>query len=284
MTTATGDYAIDWSGVGDINPYTSADFAAEGGGAFKIQTGMLRPAASSGRRFFAYTGEAVSGDIYVAKVEVGHSDATAAGDFTGPAILDVSGNGYGIEANGATTRLRRVTAWVGSSIDGVTDTTYSVGDVFKITVNAATGAIEGFKNDVSYTSATDATHSTGFRPGVFSNWGNTNAAGAVSFAADNVGAALSLTAPDTVTHGVATTATGDLLSTVNVTTGMTLEYGTVAIAQTAVLNVDALDFTPDVGVPTLYGSGNAVASLPLTPDSASAGTTAYQVTLEITDG
>ena len=95
---------------------------------------------------------------------------------------------------------------------------------------------------------------------------------------------LSLTAPDTVTHGVATTATGALLSTVNVTTGMTLEYGTVAIAQTAVLNVADLDFTPDVGVPTLYGSGNAVDSLPLTPDSASAGTTAYQVTLDVTDG
>ena len=96
--------------------------------------------------------------------------------------------------------------------------------------------------------------------------------------------AVTLTAPDTVTHGTATTATGASLSTVNVTTGMTLEYGTVAIAQTAVLDGNDLDFTPDVGVPTLYGSGNAVASLPLTPDSASAGTTAYQVTLEITDG
>ena len=95
---------------------------------------------------------------------------------------------------------------------------------------------------------------------------------------------VSLTAPDTVTHGVATTATGASLSTVNVTTGMTLEYGTVAIAQTAVLNVADLDFTPEVGVPTLYGSGNAVASLPLTPDYTSTGYTAYQVTLEITDG
>ena len=92
---------------------------------------------------------------------------------------------------------------------------------------------------------------------------------------------VSLTAPDTVTHGVATTATGASLSTV---TGMTLEYGTVAIAQTAVLDGNDLDFTPDVGVPTLYGSCNAVDSLPLTPDSASAGTTPYQVTLEVTDG
>ena len=97
-------------------------------------------------------------------------------------------------------------------------------------------------------------------------------------------AGVSLTAPDTVTHGVATTATGASLSTVNVTTGMTLEYGTVAIAQTATFVDPDLNFTPDVGVPTLYGSGNAVDSLPLTPDSASAGTTAYQVTLEITDG
>ena len=97
-------------------------------------------------------------------------------------------------------------------------------------------------------------------------------------------AGVSLTAPDTVTHGVATTATGASLSTVNVTTGMTLEYGTVAIAQTATYVDPDLNFTPDVGVPTLYGTVNAVASLPLTPDSASAGTTAYQVTLEITDG
>ena len=98
------------------------------------------------------------------------------------------------------------------------------------------------------------------------------------------GGTLSLAAPDTVTHGTATTATGDLLSTVNVTTGMTLEYGTVAIAQTAVLDGDDLDFTPDVGVPTAYGTLNAVDSLPLTPDSASTGYTPYQVTLDVTDG
>ena len=99
-----------------------------------------------------------------------------------------------------------------------------------------------------------------------------------------VATGVSLDTPDTVTHGVATTATGDQLSTVNVTTGMTLEYGTVAIAQTATFVDPDLNFTPDVGVPTLYGSGNAVASLPLTPDSASAETTAYQVTLDVTDG
>ena len=102
---------------------------------------------------------------------------------------------------------------------------------------------------------------------------------AVAYTAASTG--VSLTAPDTVTHGVATTATGGLLSTV---TGMTLEYGTVAIAQTSVLNVADLDFTPDIGVPTLFGTVNAVDSLPLTPDSASAGTTPYQVTLDVTDG
>lgn len=97
-------------------------------------------------------------------------------------------------------------------------------------------------------------------------------------------ATLSLDSPDTVTHGTATTATGDLLSTVNVTTGMTLEYGTVAIAQTATFVDPDLNFTPDVGVPTAYGTANAVDSLPLTPDSASTGYTPYQVTLDVTDG
>jgi hypothetical protein len=92
---------------------------------------------------------------------------------------------------------------------------------------------------------------------------------------------LSLDSPDTVTHGVATTATGNLLSTV---TGMTLEYGTVALSQSFTLDGDDLDFTPDVGVPTAYGTGNAVDSLPLTPDHTSTGYTPYQVTLEITDG
>ena len=108
--------------------------------------------------------------------------------------------------------------------------------------------------------------------------------GQVAVAYTAAATTLSLTAPDTVTHGVATTATGNQLSTVNVTTGMTLEYGTVAIAQTATFVDPDLNFTPDVGVPTAYGPGNAVASLPLTPDSASAGTTPYQVTLEVTDG
>ena len=90
-----------------------------------------------------------------------------------------------------------------------------------------------------------------------------------------------LTAPDTVTHGVATTATGSELSTV---TGMTLEYGTVALSQSFALVGDDLDFTPDVGVPTAYGTGNAVDSLPLTPDHTSSGITPYQVTLDVTDG
>jgi hypothetical protein len=93
--------------------------------------------------------------------------------------------------------------------------------------------------------------------------------------------AVTLTAPDTVTHGTATTATGSELSTV---TGMTLEYGTVALSQSFTLVGDDLNFTPDVGVPTAYGTGNAVDSLPLTPDHTSTGYTPYQVTLEITNG
>ena len=137
------------------------------------------------------------------------------------------------------------------------------------------------------TTATPSDYWIAVADGTSETAGATIALTGATYDADTLAAAPAgptLTAPDTVTHGVATTATGNLLSTVNVTTGMTLEYGTVAIAQTAVLDGDDLDFTPDVGVPTAYGTANAVDSLPLTPDSASTGYTPYQVTLDVTDG
>ena len=160
--------------------------------------------------------------------------------------------------------------------NGNTGTVVSVGDTTLNSDNASVGGtakVSGVGYDSPSSASIDA---------VFTGGSNGTVGIAYEFKAAATG--VSLTAPDTVTHGVATTATGALLSTVNVTTGMTLEYGTVAIAQTATYVDPDLNFTPDVGVPTLYGTVNAVASLPLTPDSASAGTTAYQVTLEITDG
>lgn len=242
MTTATGDYAIDWSGVSDVNPYTNAGWTAEGPGGFTIQSGSLRPIAADGRNFFAYTGAAVSGDVYSAKMEVNHASASGL-DQNGPAILDTSGNGYCVEVNGVNTRLRKVVAYNTSGI-AYDDVAYVSGDVFEITVDVSDGSVEAFKNGVGFSAATDTTYDTGLRPGIWMLFNNSNAHGAISFAADNVVAASATTIAD-------------------------IEWGTGAKEMRDATG--AAEFTPIAGIPG-------------TPTISAVGATAQQQQVEVSDG
>lgn len=95
---------------------------------------------------------------------------------------------------------------------------------------------------------------------------------------------LSLDTPDTVTHGTATTATGDALNTVT-TMNIKLDDDSVTLSQSFTLDVADLDFTPDIGQPTVGGGATAVSALPETGTGVtlSTGTTAYQNVLEVSD-
>jgi len=97
-------------------------------------------------------------------------------------------------------------------------------------------------------------------------------------------ATLSLTAPDTVTHGTATTATGVALNTVT-TMNIKLDDDSVTLAQSPTLGGATLPFTPDIGQPTVAGGATAVSALPETGTGVtlSSGTTAYQNVLEVSD-
>lgn len=188
MTTATGDFAIDFSGLGDVSPYTNVNFTVEGASTFKIESGALEP-NTGGYTFFAYTDQATIGDVYVIKIETTFSNA--GGNPAVAAVLDSFGDGYGLELNGSQTRMRRYESYglVGGALN-FDDVAYVSGDVFKLVFDESTGDLESFKNDVSYGTANNTQYTGTFRPGFLGTVNsNPSIAAIASLAIDNVGAA-----------------------------------------------------------------------------------------------
>ena len=77
---------------------------------------------------------------------------------------------------------------------------------------------------------------------------------------------------------------GDALDTVT-TMNIKLSDDSVTLSQSFTLDVADLDFTPDIGQPTVAGGATAVSALPETGTGVtlSSGTTAYQNVLEVSD-
>jgi hypothetical protein len=88
---------------------------------------------------------------------------------------------------------------------------------------------------------------------------------------------LTITGPDTITHGVPVAITGTLLDTVSCC--CLSAYGGFSLTQQFSLDVDELQFTPNTGHPAVAGVPRA--SLPFHPNSASVGTTPCLVTLGV---
>ncbi len=208
MATATGDIAVDFSGLGDVNPYTNVDFTA-GNNNFNITSGSLRPVTVETVGLFLYTDSNPTDSTIRSKIEINHSSAVA-NDIIGAAIADTSGNGYAAVVNGTELYIYELTAYAFVTLASKGGVSYSSLDIIELDLNTGTGALEAFIGGVSELTTTDTTFSSNLKAGVYGRWDNTNAHGAVSFAADGYAASgVSITSvTDPIVSGSSFTITG----------------------------------------------------------------------------
>lgn len=88
MTTATGEFAVNFNGAGNQNPWSNANFTVRNGGTTRIDTNVLRPNTTG---FFAYTGSAYDGGSVSVSAEV---NAVADDDEVCIGSLDQNGDGF----------------------------------------------------------------------------------------------------------------------------------------------------------------------------------------------
>jgi len=192
MTTATGAYVIDWSGLPDTNPYTETGWETNAGNV-KIETGILRP-ATGGIVIFAHTATSGTG-LLQTRAEIPF-DSAAPGDPSTVGVFDPSTwNGYIFGNWTGRHRISRVDAGVVTPLTSV-DPTYSAGAVFELRYDTATGALEALIDGVSLLTYTDTTHSgIALSGGVLLNDNNVNNGGAMSYGADGFSGAADTTPP-----------------------------------------------------------------------------------------
>lgn len=260
MTTATGDFVIDFKVVADTSNYTNSNLTFHGDLA-QINSGLLNSVWSTDPRQVFYDSFHTFNTVKTAKIEK-NSPSTGGGE-SGPGLYSTSGNGYELKAVYDELRIYKITAWVRDGVvSGQVNLTYAAGAVFEISIDGSgnltakvNGVDAGFGtvNDTSYPAST-------LRAGGFSDRNSSGGgfqSGVFSFAA--VGVASSETV-DTITSPLVLGGSGSIT-----TTGLgTLTSLTIGGKQVSNLSAPSGDGTFSIPVWTdgvqgfLIGSGQAV--------------------------
>lgn len=184
MTTATGEVAVNYAALGDVNPYTNGSFTYIGTGQLKIVSGTALYASGSSPVAHRYNGSMGSGTV-AAKVEIG--TGFAGGDDVAAAVLDASGNGYAFKVTSSVTgSLQILTALAAGGLVN-TSLVATSGDVFELRW-ATNGDLRVYKNGVIDTNfnATDTTFTSGLSFAFLTSADNFGTATALSFAGDGI--------------------------------------------------------------------------------------------------
>lgn len=132
MSTATGEYAFDFSVQSNQNPFSNANFTA-GLGAAQISSGLLQPNSSC---LYLYTGGTYDGGPVESSVEI---NATAATDDEAlVAVLDENGDGYALEVRPAGVVILVYTAYAVVDSAGTGTITFTANDLFNFKVTKGT--------------------------------------------------------------------------------------------------------------------------------------------------
>lgn len=244
MTTATGDFAINFAALGNADPYTNANLTAIDAGTIAITSGLLKPSGAAlaqfGERRRRYSGAMQAGAIIRAYLEIG----TAANDDLAIAgIYAADGSGYElyVQNNATTVGIRTINAALSTAglISGTA--AFANGDVAMLELNQSTHTLTAYKRldsgvggyiQIGAVQAVDTTYTVGLAFGFALDAENANATTVKSFAGDGIatgtpgdasGGLASATAvtPDgaaSVARSVSVTlknATGTLLNTVS---------------------------------------------------------------------
>lgn len=186
MTTATGEFAVNYAGLGDSNPYTNASLTYISTGRAQIASGVLRYASGNAEVAHRYNGAMGSGEIR-SKIELG--TIGTGGDELGAAILNSSGDGYAVKITGTTSAVCvRLEALAIADFPSSGTISAATGDVWELRRNGNNFTVYQNGSIVSALSFTDSTVTTGlsFSPLIIAN--NTGAATLISFAGDGIAA------------------------------------------------------------------------------------------------
>jgi hypothetical protein len=187
MTTATGDFAVNFVPLGDVSPYTNASLTYATADRFQITSNTLKPTAAGIGPAFLWNGAMTAAATIRSKVEVG--TAHAGGDQIIALITDATAqNGYALRVNGTGCALSIITAGTFTGLLSGTASTAVSGTVFMLELVQATNTLTCYENGVQIGSmtTTDATHTTGLLFGLLMDPGNSNLSSVLSFAGDGI--------------------------------------------------------------------------------------------------
>ncbi len=262
MTTATGDFVIDFKVVADTGSYTNSNLTFfPVGETVQIVSGLMNSNWTISPRLLFRDSFNTYNTGKTSRVEK-NSPSTAGGEC-GAGLYDSSGNGYELKVYYDELRIFRVTAvTTRTPIGGQVNTAHAAGSVFGLTIDAS-GNLSGTLNgvDIGFGAVNDTTYpASTLTSGGYSDRdssGGGYASGIFSFGA--VGVTSSETV-DTITSPIALGGTGSIT-----TTGLgTLTSLTIGGKQVSSLSAPSGDGTFSIplwvdGVQGfLLGSGQAV--------------------------
>lgn len=272
MTTATGDFAINFAALANTNPLTNANMTYLDAGRLAVTSGKTKCATNGVGALWRYSGT-LSGGTLRSKVEVG--TASALGDVIFALLLDAAGNGYALQISGVNLSLKLFTALSISGLVGGTAASAASGDVFQLEKIGTT--LNVIHNGSTLFSTTDATYSSNLAPGIGFDSGNNNLSDAISWAGDGVSVGGS---------PYSMTATQGSFALTGQTAGVSAQRKVAAVQGSYTLSGQdanvvksgtAYSVTADVGLYTLIGS-DAQRDITMTADQGSYAMTGQNAT------
>ncbi len=192
--TPSGDLVLDFTALGNADPYVNSNFTAIDGLPVKISGGALTPSSALGDpwglRRFRFNGAMVPGSTVRAKVEVG---TAADSDLLCPAILAADGSGYLLNINQVYMSLMMVDASGNEAglISGVAASA-APGDIFTLEWVPQTHTLTAYLNGtpIPNVSIVDTTYSSGLAFAFAFDAGNHNSSTMLGFAGEGSQAAI----------------------------------------------------------------------------------------------
>lgn len=231
MTTATGQFAVNFAVLSNANPYTANSNLSYGtADQHQILSAAIKPTGFTNRTTQYFNGTMTGSGTVKSKIEIGANPGSS-DDIQISLVRSSDGAGYVLQINGASLNLYQTNDWTltsASSLVGTTVTAPTTGDVVELWKDQSTNALTVWINGTQITAMnfTDATITSGLRPGFGFYPNNGNSATLLSFAADGVSVG-------STGSGATTEASGDTASGSGVVPGFGSGSTTEASADSA---------------------------------------------------
>jgi len=187
MPLPTAEYTLDYTVLGNANPYHNSNFTQIDTGNVQIASGALKPSALNGVTRYRYNGAMRPGATIRAKIELGVAHIS---DFLWAFLLAPDGSGYGAVVSATSTSIVAFTA--GASETGLISGTLSSansGDILVLEIVPGTpnNTLNTYLNGALSLSVLDNTYSPSLMAfGLGFDPENTNTSTILGFGGDGI--------------------------------------------------------------------------------------------------